>query len=89
VGLTTPSSLNFFQFPTEFKELALVELDFCIYEYGISAQLSNLRLKLVNSMNTVTPNIVNDCIEFHQAQEDKYFGNRFNFLQLWPQYSIK
>jgi len=89
-GLTTPLSLNFFQYPSQFKELALEELDFCINEYNDpTSRLIEIRLRLINSMDTSIPNIIEDCIEFHRAQEDTYFGNRFNFLQLWPQYNIK
>jgi organic radical activating enzyme len=89
-GLFTPPSLNFFQYPKQFKELALEELDFCINEYNDpTGRLIEIRLRLINSMDTVMPNIVEDCIEFHRVQEGKYFENRFNFLQLWPQYAVK
>jgi sulfatase maturation enzyme AslB (radical SAM superfamily) len=89
-GVTRPEVLNFFLFPESFKIIALDQINRCIsrYPHG-NYQLMHVKELLESSMHTSTPDIVEKCILWHQEQESNYFKNRFDFLKLWPEYSVK
>ena len=91
-GLTKPSVLNIFNYPVEYKQLAIKEIDLCAElfpnNHVSNNALQTIKNKLVDS-STDVPGIVQRCINFHQQQESHYFENQFNFLELWPQYNIK
>jgi organic radical activating enzyme len=90
LGITNPEMLNFFLFPESFKVSALDEINRCINKYpNASNQLIPIKKQLESTLFTSRPNIVEDCITWHQAQESKYFNNQYNFLELWPEYSAK
>ena len=40
-------------------------------------------------MDVVIPNIVEDCVLWHNSQETKFFNNQFNFTELWTQFDEK
>lgn len=90
-GLTNPSALNIFNYPKKYKDLAINEIDRCTelyHHFHISINaLQTIKNKLIAS-TTEVPNIVQKCVSFHQQRESQYFNNRFNFLELWPQYTI-
>ena len=90
--LTTPSVLNIFNYPTEYKQLAIKEIDLCSelfpHNHVSIGALQAIKNKLINSTTNV-PEIVQKCIRFHQNRESRYFNNRFDFLELWPQFNIK
>jgi hypothetical protein len=89
-GVTNPDILNFFLFPDAFKILALEEIDQCMSKYpNASGQLSPIKKQLESTQINHRPTIVKECIEWHRVQESKYFNNRFDFLELWPEYLVK
>jgi organic radical activating enzyme len=89
-GVTRPEILNFFLFPESFKRLALDQINHCISKYPNSNyQLMHVKDLLESSMHTSTPDIVEKCILWHREQESNYFKNRFDFLELWPEYLVK
>jgi len=89
-GVTKPAVLNFFLFPEPFKILALDQVNQCINTYpDMSYHLIKIKDLLESSMTTSTTDILNECIKWHQEQETKYFKNRFDFLELWPEYLVK
>ena len=85
--LTGPEYLNFFNFPKIFKQQALLQIDQCVNKWPDKThKLELIRQKLINSMDTEIPNMVEKCIKWHQDQETKFFNNRFDFVKLWPEY---
>jgi len=90
--LTKPSVLNIFNYPVEYKQLAIKEIDLCAElfpnNHVSNSALQTIKNKLRNSITDV-PGIVQRCINFHQQQESQYLNNQFNFLELWPQFNIK
>jgi uncharacterized Fe-S cluster-containing radical SAM superfamily protein len=90
LGITKPEVLNFFLFPKSLKLLALEEVDRCMNKYPKSNNcLIPIKEQLKSTLNTDRQNIVDDCISWHDTQESTYFNNRFNFLELWPEYLAK
>jgi organic radical activating enzyme len=89
-GITRPEVLNFFLFPESFKIIAMDQINRCISRYPHdNYQLMHVKELLESSMHTSTPDIVEKCILWHQEQESNYFKNQFDFLELWPEYSVK
>ena len=79
--------LDIFSYPQEFKIQALEQLNKCSELYpNFSHVLVPAREKMINSMDTVVPNIVQNCVKWHQNTESKFFNNQFNFVDLWPQF---
>jgi len=79
--------LDIFSYPKEFKLLALDQLDRCLERYPKSAHVLMLaKEKLINSMDTVVPDIVQNCVNWHRNMESKFFNNQFDFVDLWPQF---
>lgn len=79
--------LDVFSYPTEFKKLALDEIDKSLEKFPQAAlKLIPIKNKLIKDMDIVVPNIIEDCVNWHQQQETKFFDNRFNFVELWPQF---
>lgn len=90
LGVKNPEVLNFFLFPEPFKVLALEEVNRCINKYpDASNRLIAIKEQLELTKITCRPNIVKDCIFWHQTYESKYFNNKFDFLELWPEYLVK
>lgn len=92
-----PKELDFFKFPIKYKEVALKQVDDCINKYKLIPSkmahvtvmnLTNLKTKLEQTMTQVNESAVEECVEFHRTQERDYFDNRFDFLELWPQFKI-
>jgi len=89
-GLFRPEVLNFFLFPENFKLSALNQINQCIVKYpNLTHRLGQIQQLLESSMHTSDPDIVQKCIAWHQEQENKYFKNQFDFLQMWPEYLVK
>jgi organic radical activating enzyme len=89
-GLFRPQVLNFFLFPKTFKLIAIDQIDQCIIKYpNLTHSLLRIKQLLESSLHTSEPDIVQKCIVWHQEQETKYFKNRFDFLELWPEYLVK
>jgi len=89
-GMSRPDVLNFFLFPKKFKLSAIDQINRCIFKHpDLSYALHPIQQSLESSMNTGDPDIVQKCIRWHQNQESTYFKNQFNFLELWPEYSVK
>jgi len=87
-GLTDPESLNFFNYPEKYKEQSLIDLEACAAEYSNFAYNIDVVInKLKDTWDSQDPDIVSRTIEWHKTQESKFFNNRFNFLDLWPQYA--
>jgi len=79
--------LDIFSYPQDFKMLALQEVEKCIQLFPDSEfKLAPVKQKLLNDMDTVIPNIVESCIEWHRDRETKFFNNRFEFSKLWTQF---
>ena len=86
--LTHPEYLNFLNFPKIFKQQALVQIDQCVDQWPDKTHgLALIRQQVIDNMDTEVPNMVEKCILWHQAQETKFFNNRFDFVELWPEYS--
>lgn len=88
-GVTHPEELNFFLFPKKLKLQALEHIGQCIVKYPNDFNLTNIQQMLKSALYTIRPGIVEDCITWHQEMENKYFNNRFDFLELWPEYLAK
>lgn len=87
-GLTNPESLNFFNYPEKYKEQSLVDLEACAKNYSEFAYNTDVVInKLKDTWDNQDPDIVARTISWHKEQEAKFFNNRFNFLDLWPQYA--
>jgi MoaA/NifB/PqqE/SkfB family radical SAM enzyme len=85
-----PKVLDVFSYPQKFKQLALEELNRCmkLFPNSIHALLP-INEKLLSEMDVVIPNIVEDCVLWHNSQETKFFNNQFNFTELWTQFDEK
>jgi MoaA/NifB/PqqE/SkfB family radical SAM enzyme len=82
-----PKVLDIFSYPPNVKLTALAEIDRCLIQYPKSAHvLTPIKEKLVNDMDIVIPNIAEECVKWHRDLESKFFNNRFNFVDLWPQF---
>ena len=88
-GLTRPESLNFFNYPEKYKQQSLDQLESCINNYPeiFRYNLDVLVYKLKDTWNNQDSDIVSRTINWHKEQEAAFFNNRFNFLDLWPQYA--
>lgn len=85
--LSGPESLNFFNFPKILKQQALAQMDLCIKTWpNKTHELHSLMQQLIDNMDTVVPDMVEKCIEWHRMQEIKFFNNQFDFVKLWPEY---
>ena len=85
-----PKVLDIFSYPQKFKQLALEELNRCMSLFPNSAHaLLPINEKLLSEMDVVIPNIVEDCVLWHNSRETKFFNNRFNFTELWTQFGEK
>lgn len=88
-GLTRPESLNFFNYPEKYKQQSLVELESIVnkypetFRYNLDVPINKLKDTWLNQ----DPDIVTRTINWHKEQEAVFFNNRFNFLDLWPQYA--
>jgi len=89
-GVTHPRVLNFFLYPESFKRSALDQIAQCITKYPNStSHLVSIQHQLENTLQTGQSNIIQECVAWHQVLENKYFKDRFNFLELWPEYLVK
>jgi organic radical activating enzyme len=82
-----PQYLNFLNFPKLFKQQSLDEIDRCIKKWPDKTHgLVDIRQRIVDALDSTTPDIVEKCIKWHQQRESKFFNNQFNFVELWPEY---
>jgi hypothetical protein len=87
--LTGPKYLNFLGFPKSFKQQALDQIDQCIKQWPDKThKLIAIRQQVTDNIDNTIPDIVENCIKWHQQQESQFFNNQFDFVELWPEYTV-
>jgi organic radical activating enzyme len=88
-AMQQPQYLNFLNFPKVFKQQSLDQIDQCLQRWPENIHsLTDIRQQVVDNMDSITPGIVGKCIEWHQKQESQFFNNQFDFVELWPEYTV-
>lgn len=88
-AIQEPQCLNFLNFPKVFKQQSLEQIDQCLEQWSENTQsLTVIRQQVVDNMDSITPGLVEKCIEWHRQQESQFFDNQFDFVELWPEYAV-
>jgi MoaA/NifB/PqqE/SkfB family radical SAM enzyme len=85
--LTSPTHLNFLNYPKIFKQQALVQIEQCINQWpDTTRRLALIRQQVIDNMDIEIPNMVENCIRWHSMRETEFFNNQLDFVELWPEY---
>jgi len=88
--LDSPYQLDFTNFPDRYKSIAIQQLcDIKSHTHTMfySPQVDHLIQKIEHSLALGSDMHLNECIQWHQDQESRYFSNQLDFQTLWPEFS--
>jgi hypothetical protein len=88
-SIENPRYLNFLNFPKVFKQQSLDQIDQCIKRWPNNTHsLNTIRKQLIDNMDSIMPDAVKKCVEWHQQQESRFFNSQFDFVEIWPEYAV-
>lgn len=87
--LTGPKYLNFLNFPQIFKQQAVNQIEQCVNQWPDKTPgLDLIKQQVIDNMDIEISDMVENCIQWHNMQETKFFNNQFKFVDLWPEYRV-